>query len=44
MASTRRSSMELAKEMRSVLGRRKESGLSLLAFSKREKLSYSKLQ
>ena len=36
--------MELAKEMRSLLGRREESGLSLLAFSKREKLSYSKLQ
>ncbi len=36
--------MELAKEMRSVLGRRKESGLSLLAFAKREELSYSKLQ
>ena len=35
--------MELAKEMRSLLGRRKESGLSLLAFAKREKLSYSKL-
>ena len=36
--------MELGKEMRSLLVRRKESGLSLLAFAKRESLSYSKLQ
>jgi hypothetical protein len=43
MISTRRSSMELAKEMRALLGRREESGLSLLAFAKREKLSYAKL-
>jgi len=35
--------MELAKEMRALLGQRAESGLSLLAFSKREKLSYAKL-
>ena len=36
--------MELAKEMRRVLERGRSSGLSLLAFSKREGLSYSKLQ
>jgi len=36
--------MELAKEMRAVLERRRSSGLSLLAFAKREGLSYSKLQ
>ena len=36
--------MELASEMRAVLERRRGSGLSLLAFAKREDLSYSKLQ
>ena len=36
--------MELASEMRAVLERRRGSVLSLLAFAKREDLSYSKLQ